>query len=119
MQALIDYIEDLTNTSGLSSQELIDAANDFNGMVAYMRGISVTWTAGGLLDNPKNAGAGEIPAFIDDAIELVNSKIQELADYLQKQEQYFIDCAEETAAEEMEAEGYIREVSSARLSGRI
>ena len=111
-KALNDYIEEITSTEGLSAEELIDNANDLGRAARFLRNVNFQWTV-----DMAAPDAYDLPAFLDAALDEINSKIQEHADYLLKQEQYFIDCAEETEADDLAEAGYIRDVSS--LAGRI
>ena len=114
MQSLKAYINDITQSHDLTADELVDAANEFNAMQQFLRSVKVSWTVE--MNAPE---AGEIPAFLDEAIDNINSAIQEQADYLEKMEKYFLSIEDETRQDQEDEAGYVREVSSPYLSGRI
>ena len=105
MQSLKAYINDITQSHDLTADELVDAANEFNAMQQFLRSVKVSWTVE--MNAPE---AGEIPAFLDEAVDNINSAIQEQADYLEKMEKYFLSIEDETRQDQEDEARYISDV---------
>ena len=105
MQSLKAYINDITQSHDLTADELVDAANEFNAMQQFLRSVKVSWTVE--MNAPE---AGEIPAFLDEAIDNINSAIQGQADYLEKMEKYFLSIEDETRQDQEDEARYISDV---------
>jgi L-rhamnose mutarotase len=104
MENLKNYIDEITDTTGLNSEELYARSEFLFALSEELEKIKAIQTGKYIAKHQ------DLYAAIDDDLDLINGKFYEFSKFLQKQAVYLFDCAEEIESDERLEEAHIREL---------